>query len=495
MKRTIRMTMLVAVGLCAPSWAGAQFQEGQEFSVERFELPSDRGGLIGVEWAGVPKHLEWGLGLWLGGADDPLVLNMTDPGGDRDRVGALVGTRVGGSLTASLGLFDWINLTVDLPLVLYQDRPDSLAGVQGNLQGLNRFGMGAPRLIPKLRLLRQADHGVSLALLPTVSFPQANQGHYFGDRGWGFSPSLALSRAFKYLRVSMDAGVRIREDQTLLNLEISDELFARAGVGLTFADFGLPPIQWDLAMSMATALRDPLSQDYHDHVELLSGLRYDIGEHVVVFAGGGVGVERGFGTPDWRVFGGLRFTGALSRDEPPARLAPPQIVQVTPCCREPAPEAPVDPIAQLIAPGPEPAARALAPAMVQTSTQPPRLEEVVFFAYGRAEVRPQFAGLLAEAARTALAFPELGTIRIVGHTDHRGPDVFNDGLSKRRAEAVKRFLLAMGVPEARLEIRYHGEAQPMARNDMPEGRLLNRRVEVVAGPEAPAQPQAAITPR
>jgi outer membrane protein OmpA-like peptidoglycan-associated protein len=52
-------------------------------------------------------------------------------------------------------------------------------------------------------------------------------------------------------------------------------------------------------------------------------------------------------------------------------------------------------------------------------------------------------------------------------------------LSERRAEAVRMVLIDLGVAPSRMVVRGYGKAYPVASNDSPEGRQLNRRVEVV----------------
>ena len=79
----------------------------------------------------------------------------------------------------------------------------------------------------------------------------------------------------------------------------------------------------------------------------------------------------------------------------------------------------------------------------------------------------------------ALNDPRLAAadFRIEGHTDARGSATYNDGLSERRAEAVRRFLIEAGVPEARLEAVGLGQHQPRTDNPLDDE---NRRVELRA---------------
>ena len=82
---------------------------------------------------------------------------------------------------------------------------------------------------------------------------------------------------------------------------------------------------------------------------------------------------------------------------------------------------------------------------------------------------------IKEAARTLLDHPEL-VVEVAGHTDDRGDDDYNLGLSTRRALTVYDFLIRQGVPEDRLAWRGYGEAEPIADNATAEGRQENRRV-------------------
>ncbi|HWG71730.1 MAG TPA: OmpA family protein, partial [Steroidobacteraceae bacterium] len=70
-------------------------------------------------------------------------------------------------------------------------------------------------------------------------------------------------------------------------------------------------------------------------------------------------------------------------------------------------------------------------------------------------------------------------LNIVGHTDGIGNDAANLSLSRRRSAAVKAALVdRYGIAADRLSTEGFGASQPQARNDTPEGRARNRRVEL-----------------
>jgi outer membrane protein OmpA-like peptidoglycan-associated protein len=69
-------------------------------------------------------------------------------------------------------------------------------------------------------------------------------------------------------------------------------------------------------------------------------------------------------------------------------------------------------------------------------------------------------------------------LEISGHTDNAGDDASNMTLSKKRAEAVKAYLVTRGIDATRFIIQYFGETKPIADNATAEGRSKNRRVEM-----------------
>lgn len=71
-------------------------------------------------------------------------------------------------------------------------------------------------------------------------------------------------------------------------------------------------------------------------------------------------------------------------------------------------------------------------------------------------------------------------VRIDGHTDASGGEGYNQGLSERRAESVRRELISQGVAADRVETQGFGEGRPAATNDTAEGRRINRRTEINA---------------
>ena len=67
-------------------------------------------------------------------------------------------------------------------------------------------------------------------------------------------------------------------------------------------------------------------------------------------------------------------------------------------------------------------------------------------------------------------------IEVQGHTDSKGTDEYNMGLSEKRASSVATYLRGKGVPSGRIRTKGFGETAPVATNDTEDGRAQNRRV-------------------
>ena len=102
-------------------------------------------------------------------------------------------------------------------------------------------------------------------------------------------------------------------------------------------------------------------------------------------------------------------------------------------------------------------------------------ERVVEFESASATLTDRGRALVDEVAMLLLQSPD-AAIEIGGHTDSRGPSRDNLDLSRRRAGAVRLRLIELGVEESRLTANGYGEGRPIADNNVPDGRLKNRRV-------------------
>jgi outer membrane protein OmpA-like peptidoglycan-associated protein len=180
---------------------------------------------------------------------------------------------------------------------------------------------------------------------------------------------------------------------------------------------------------------------------------------------------------------------ALPNVKAPNCPAPPAPAVVAAPAPPPAPVAvqPPPPPAVVQAPVvvPEPPKPVAKPVEVITTRCEERLRvgSDFLFDFDRAELRPEAAPALAELSQRIVRADK--AVLIEGHTDAKGTDSYNQGLSERRAVAVRTALVGGGLSQGRLNVRGFGKARPVAPNnypdgtDDPDGRQRNRRVEVV----------------
>ncbi len=107
-----------------------------------------------------------------------------------------------------------------------------------------------------------------------------------------------------------------------------------------------------------------------------------------------------------------------------------------------------------------------------------RLPGSILFDFAKAHVRPDAERTLLEVAGVLQAYGERA-VRIEGHTDAIASEAYNLELSRRRAEAVRDWLVSHGIAAERLRTVGHGESRPVADNATAAGRQHNRRVEIV----------------
>jgi OOP family OmpA-OmpF porin len=100
------------------------------------------------------------------------------------------------------------------------------------------------------------------------------------------------------------------------------------------------------------------------------------------------------------------------------------------------------------------------------------------FGTSSAEIEPGTQRVLNDVADVLAAHPN-AKIRVEGHTDGTGAADTNRRLSQARAEATKRYIADRGVDAGRIEAVGYGAERPVGSNDTTEGRLENRRTELV----------------
>jgi outer membrane protein OmpA-like peptidoglycan-associated protein len=503
---------VVVAGACAAVLAvgahPARAAEPDDVAIDRMRLASDRTGVLSVESGRVLPHLEMRGAAWLGYANDPLVLHRLD---DERRVASLVGDRSSGALSAAVGILDRGQLAIEVPVVFHQ-APQSGAIAPPSVSG---FGFGSIRLVPKVRLLDAERHGVDLAVLAGVNVPLGARD--FVGSELTLQPEVAASRTLGEVRLAGNVGATIREGAELLDAEMGSELSAQLGAAYDLKPRWGLPLEAGMVLAASMSASDPFGRSDETSMELRGYGAFDVVPAVRLLAGGGAGLENGWGTPDWRIFAGAQFgfprrTAPAAAQEPAPAPAP----VVAAAAPAPAPAVPPDTDGDGIADADDrcPAVRGSrenggcpdedrdADTVVDRSDACPDLagpvenggcppkaavklegdriqfEGTIYFAVGSAVIQKRSARLLDGISTVIQAHPEIARIRVEGHTDSQGGRAFNQSLSQRRAAAVVRALVTRGVAADRLVAEGWGPDRPVADNATREGRAKNRRVEL-----------------
>jgi OOP family OmpA-OmpF porin len=133
-------------------------------------------------------------------------------------------------------------------------------------------------------------------------------------------------------------------------------------------------------------------------------------------------------------------------------------------------------------PPPPPARRAPAPAPKRFA-----LSADALFDFDRAVLRPegrrQLDKLAADLKRAEYDIVRISMVRVTGHTDRLGSAPYNMNLSMRRAEAVKTYLVGLGIPAAKIVAAGRGEANPVTRPGQCPGEKASRELIACLQPD------------
>lgn len=107
------------------------------------------------------------------------------------------------------------------------------------------------------------------------------------------------------------------------------------------------------------------------------------------------------------------------------------------------------------------------------------LDQVVLFDFDSAVLKPGAQAMLQTKAEWLKGNPEVPIVMIEGHCDERGTEAYNMALGAKRAEAVKKYLLDLGVDTQMLDTQSFGEEKPAAYGHNEEAWSQNRRASFV----------------
>jgi outer membrane protein OmpA-like peptidoglycan-associated protein len=286
-------TLAIAQAI-APARADAQPPRG--IDVQLFVPPAAVGSTFIIDRPGVPRHLNAVFGIAASYAADPFV--RFDETGQQ----AVVSHYFQGEVLAALGLFEFMEFGLALPIAVAEVADDALAPT---LARSLVAGLSDLRLSLKVPILRGE---FSLAGRLVVGLPTGDQGNFLGMGYWTTLPEIVVAWDLGVIRFAGELGYRFRQRRAIGDFEQDDEIQIALG--------GEVPIVREVSIIADSQLRIGTGgrtvRGNEIPMDANVGARFALGEGMTLEAGAGFGILGGVGAPIARGF--LTFRYATERD-------------------------------------------------------------------------------------------------------------------------------------------------------------------------------------
>lgn len=299
-RRKRQAGLAVAATLALPLSALAQSSVNTSIDVQRFKAGSGSQDFLNLDSARVAPHMTPFGGVFVGYADDPLVLGT--PGG-RDAVVRLVDDLTFFDLSVGLAMKDHFEIALAMPMSLV--RGQELTALDPALgTAVNGFSAGDLRIVPKYAIFPR-DRAFQVGVTMPISLPTGNAAAFRGGGPLLIAPRAMAELTLPILRLVANVGFVFRTaEQRLLNLKVGQEF--TWGFGGEFPLFGNQNTLL-LQVSVTGAVGFSGSGQAGNPVDALAGVKYRIGDRFAIELGAGGGLTRGWGAPRWTVVAGLSY--------------------------------------------------------------------------------------------------------------------------------------------------------------------------------------------
>lgn len=349
-------------------------------------------------------------------------------------------------VNAGIGLMKNWDIGASMPQVLSQQVDDG-TGTRGEFAstGITEF-----RLNTKFRFYGDADEGIAIVLSSNHNMISNNP--YSGrNAGPTWNLELVADTTIERWSIGGNIGYRMRSKGTKIAGSIADPL-GNQFIASAAASYHFPEYSTKVITEIFGAMPAETSTSFGDRslssFEWLVGLKHDINTNLAVHVGGGTQLMQGVASPDWRLYAGLNYAfGPLWDDrqtpQPPAKVSYLEVV-------------------------PQPKSESGVRERFRT--------QAIHFEFDSDRMVGNYDEVLAEVADAVSA--SFSILTIEGHTDSVGPAAYNEALSLRRADAIKRRLVdRFRVAAMKVKTVGYGESRPIESNANYQGRQANRRVE------------------
>ena len=304
-RRGVAAALVVAATVALAGQATAA-QSRSGMAIDHFQLrPGDDRAMFSVSGSEVAPAWSPYAALWVQYVDDPLVLVQQQADGGAETRHRLVRNRTVGTLAVGMGLFDFAEAELVLPAIFDQSGDERIFPSSG------KAAIGDLDFRMRFRVLERAEFGgFGLNLGLGASFPIGLQTALAGDGGVTIRPRVDLSYGAGPVLVAFNLRFDLRTGPAAFgNVEVAHDLAWGLGV------------RWDIIDRFAIGaeafgkarLTSPFSESAETPIEFVAGPRVRIWEGLTAEAGGGAGLQGGYGAPDWRVFVGIGWAEPVAR--------------------------------------------------------------------------------------------------------------------------------------------------------------------------------------
>lgn len=481
MNRT-SLSLLAMVSTRAMLAAAPAAAQEKRFDANVFRPSAGPRDLVMVLKSEVIGNVSPVVGLYSDVAFNPLNLVLNNDTNSRIKA-----VTAGLTLTpmAGIGFFNWVDLTLAVPLVAWQTGANlrdigSEGSVSSNAVGDMRL---AARLsVPYFNRKDEVKSGFGLAVGGNVNLPTGNPAAFTGDGQVTGGPVLIADYRFGFgLLVAANAGVWFRPRAEFINVKIGD-----------MGSFGVAAEQYILQSKGISVIGEvygyPSLTKFPDSprqvpAEVLLALRWQSKHGISITFGGTFGAACGFGAPSLRLFSSITWQPEKSReqeeinrlqqrdeDDPdhdgligdadrcPHAAGPPENRGCpdsdsdgdgVPDRLDECPEIPQGPHGKNGCP------------RAYVKGNEIIVGEPIHFATDTDVILDDSRPILAEVAQVLIDHPEIREVEIEGHTDARASNAYHLRLSHIRAESVRKALHVEGVDASRVNARGVGHTRPV----------------------------------
>ncbi len=281
------------------------------FQAQQLRPWGDPQGMFHTQSGMTLGQWNYGVGLLFNYASNTMVVS-----GAGNRSQSIIGHQIAADLNASVGLLDWLDVALLMPVTLYQvgripNHPAFSEAERG--ENISSFALSDIQLGIKLRALREDRHGISLGLLAFVGFPTGRSDIFNGEDSFHAGGRLFLSRTSGSVGFAANAGYRYLPPTTYIDLSLQHEVTYSLGL-----NFRVMKYVWDLFFEGAGGLLlDSSAQVTNLSLEAYAGVRlFPLGHRkLAITLGAAAGILAGYGTPAFRVLAGVMYSPKIEDED------------------------------------------------------------------------------------------------------------------------------------------------------------------------------------